>query len=291
MKKLSNFIWIACLTCIIAGCQHTPKTPSHLIPKGTTAESVIKKAKAVLGSEERDKQIKTLEYEASTTRIGDITYVKLISNVKYYREKPDKYRYIAETDTDTHSGKRKINTIECTKVGEKYIVKENGKKPYDSEDNEQLFNALKNDVKNFKIHLSLGIYQDFLETKLSKKLSKVNGNYCYKINVILNKRMSRWAGNKLTYYVDSKTYFIRKVAGLKGISVKDIKYRTIDGVTIPERYTEIIENAFGKKITSYYLLKKYIINPEFKVGFFTDNENVTDSEAGSETDSGIGRKL
>ena len=276
MRNLTNGVLVVFTSVIIFGCQHKIVKQTNNVPDGITAESVIAKVKNNIVSFELDKKIKTVEYECTTSKVATKNNLKIKLNTKYYYEKPDNYKFIAKTVTETLSGGHEIKTLEYTKFGDKINVLINGEKPDDLEYTKLKLNVLKDDVHNAKIQLSLGIYQDFLTEKLYKKFSLVDGIKCYRIKVILDKKMRSKRDNELIYYIDSENFLIRKITG-KSFVVRDIKYRKTNGMMIPEKYTET-EDLHFDKVTSYYRLDKYKLNQKFKKDFFAVKEKVSDEE-------------
>ena len=269
---MTNGILIVFTSVIILGCQHKIVKQTNNTPKGATAESVIAKVKSNIVSVELDKKIKTVEYKCTISKVHTKNNLKINLNTKYYYEKPDNYKFIAKTTTDTLSGGHEIKTLEYTKFGDKIRVLINGEKPDHLESTKSKINVLKDDVHNAKIQLSLGIYQDFLTEKLYKKFSLIQGVKCYKIKVTLDKKMRSKRDNELMYYIDSEKFLIKKITG-KSFVVRDIKYRKIDGMMIPEKYTEI-EDLHFDKVTSYYRLDKYKLNQKINKDFFAVKEKV-----------------
>ena len=122
MKNLLLIILIVCLTGILGGCQHKSMLVSKKLPDDINAEFVINKVKEIIFSPKYTSKVNSVEYGSSMTKIGNIVDVKTKLNIKYYWEKPDKYKYFAERVSDTHSGKQKISTMECIKNGKKYKI-------------------------------------------------------------------------------------------------------------------------------------------------------------------------
>ena len=263
MKNLANIIFILCFAGVIVGCQSQSKQVHGTL----SASEILNKAKQTYSTEEADHKINALEveYQAAVSEGKNKSHSK--ETIKLYRKKPDHYKYISIVHTYTLAKKLDISTFKMIINGDKVNVSYEATNPDSSVLGKSLVNRLEENIINYRMNLSLGIYQDFLSKKLYPGFYKINGYKCYKIKVVLDKKLKDISDIELTYYIDAKTFLVHEVDG-GDFKVTDIKYRKLGSRMIPESYTEKGTSFFNKR-TAYFKLNKYVVNPKFEENFFS----------------------